>query len=57
MFVTITVKVGESVAELANRMVKLGLARSRSNAINFMIGRVAERVSFREGLRSGFHSC
>jgi len=43
--VTITVKVRKRVAELADRMVKLGLARSRSHAINIMIERGIERVA------------
>jgi len=42
--VAITVKVRKRVAELADRMVKLGLARSRSHAINIMIERGIERV-------------
>ncbi len=37
MSVTISVKVKREVAELADRMVKYGLARSRSHAINIMI--------------------
>ncbi|MEM4019471.1 MAG: hypothetical protein QXG57_04540 [Thermofilaceae archaeon] len=44
MSVAITVKVRKSVAKLADRMVKLGLARSRSHAINVMIERSIERV-------------
>ena len=39
MSVTISVKVKREVAELADRMVKYGLARSRSHAINIMIER------------------
>lgn len=54
---TITIKVRREVAELAEKMVKYGLARSRSHAINLMIERgikeVMNEVSFWEELHEG----
>ena len=37
MSVTVTVRVRRELVELADRMVELGLARSRSHAFNLMI--------------------
>ena len=37
MSVTVTVRVRRELVELADRMVALGLARSRSHAFNLMI--------------------
>jgi len=35
--ITVSIKVKKEVAELADEMVRLGIARSRSQAINIMI--------------------
>ncbi len=37
MSITVSIKVKKEVAELADEMVRLGIARSRSQAINIMI--------------------
>ena len=39
MSVTVSIKVRRELVELADKMVKLGLARSRSHAFNLMIER------------------
>ncbi len=39
MSVTVSIKVRRELVELADKMVKLGLARSRSHAFNMMIER------------------
>jgi len=52
--VSISIKVRREIVELANRMVELGLARSRSHAFNIMIEkglrRVVEEVELWEGV-------
>jgi len=56
MSVSVSIKVRREVVELADRMVGLGLARSRSEAINIMIekgiGKVREEVLFMERVLS-----
>ena len=37
MSITVSIKVRREVVELANKMVRLGLAKSRSHAFNIMI--------------------
>lgn len=44
MSVTISIKVRKELVELAEKMVKYGLAKSRSNAFNLMIERGLEHV-------------
>ena len=48
--VTVSVKVRKELMELADKMVKYGLAKSRSHAFNIMIekglSKVAEEVEF-----------
>ena len=39
MSVTVSIKVRREIVELADKMVGLGLARSRSHAFNIMIER------------------
>jgi hypothetical protein len=41
--VTVSIRVRKEVVELADRMVKLGLARSRGHAISIMIERGLKR--------------
>jgi len=55
--VPITIKVRREIVELADKMVKCGIARSRSHAINLMIqhgiSKAIEEVKFWEELYSG----
>ena len=57
MYIPITIKVKKEILELAEKMIKYGLARSRSHAINLMIekelGEIAEEVQFWEDIRAG----
>ncbi len=55
--VPITIRVKKEIVELAEKMVKYGIARSRSHAINLVIqyglGKVIEEVKFWENLHKG----
>ena len=55
--VSVTIKVRREIVELAEKMVRYGIARSRSHAFNLMIeyglGRVVEEVRFWEKLHEG----
>jgi hypothetical protein len=42
--VTVSIKVRREVVELANKMVRLGLAKSRSHAFNIMIEKELKEV-------------
>lgn len=57
MSVSVTIKVRREIVELAEKMVRYGIARSRSHAFNLMIeyglGRVVEEVRFWEKLHEG----
>ena len=44
MLVTVSIRVRRELVELADKMVSLGIARSRSHAFNLMIERGLERV-------------
>ncbi len=44
MSVTISIKVKRELVELAEKMVKYGLAKSRSNAFNLMIEKGLEEI-------------
>jgi hypothetical protein len=52
--VTVSIKVRKELAELADKMVKLGLAKSKSHAFNIMIERglkdVLKEVEFWENI-------
>jgi len=52
--VSVSIKVRRELVELADKMVRYGIARSRSHAFNIMIERglreVAEEVEFWEGV-------
>ncbi|BEP17817.1 hypothetical protein PYJP_11690 [Pyrofollis japonicus] len=52
--VTVSIKVRKELVELADKMVKYGLARSRSHAFNIMIerglGSVMEEIRFWENV-------
>ncbi len=52
MLVTVSIKVRKEIVELAEKMVRLGIARSRSHAFNILIERginsVLEEVTFWE---------
>jgi len=52
--ITVSIKVRREVIELANKMVRLGLAKSRSNAFNIMIEKglkeVLKEVEFWENI-------
>jgi metal-responsive CopG/Arc/MetJ family transcriptional regulator len=54
MSVTVSIKVRRELAELADKMVKYGIARSRSHAFNIMIEKglaeVLKEVEFWEGV-------
>ncbi|MEB2836833.1 MAG: hypothetical protein GSR80_000960 [Desulfurococcales archaeon] len=54
MSVSVTIKVRKEVVELADKMVRYGIARSRSHAINLMIERgiawARGEVEFWEGV-------
>ena len=54
MSITVSIKVRREVIELANKMVRLGLAKSRSNAFNIMIEKglkeVLKEVEFWENI-------
>ena len=54
---SVTIKVRREIVELAEKMVRYGIARSRSHAFNLMIeyglGRVVEEVRFWEKLHEG----
>lgn len=57
MSVSVTIKVRREIVELAEKMVRYGIARSRSHAFNLMIEygleRVVEEVRFWEKLHEG----
>lgn len=57
MSVTVSLKVRKEIAELADKMVKYGLARSRSHAFNIIMEKglaaVKEEVSFWESAYRG----
>lgn len=57
MSVSVTIKVRREIVELAEKMVRYGIARSRSHAFNLMIeyglGSVVEEVRFWEKLHEG----
>jgi len=44
MSVTVSIKVKKELLELADKMVKYGLAKSRSNAFNIMIEKGIKKV-------------
>ena len=44
MSVTVSIKVDKKLVEIADKMVKYGLARSRSHAFNLMIARGIEEI-------------
>jgi hypothetical protein len=52
--VTVSIKVRKELAELADKMIKLGLAKSKSHAFNIMIERglkdVLKEVEFWENM-------
>jgi hypothetical protein len=55
--VTVSIKVRKELAELADKMIKLGLAKSKSHAFNIMIERGLKEVelswkAYTEMLRS-----
>ena len=54
---SVTIKVRREIVELAEKMVRYGIARSRSHAFNLMIEygleRVVEEVRFWEKLHEG----
>lgn len=57
MSIPVTVKLKREVVELAEKMVKYGVARSRSHAINLMIEhgieKVVREIEFLERLHKG----
>lgn len=57
MSMSVTIKLKKDVVELAEKMVKLGIAKSRSHAINMMIERgikeVRKEVEFWENVYAG----
>ena len=57
MSIPITIKVRKEVLELAEKMIRYGIAKSRSHAINIMIEKgldqVVEEVKFWEDLLEG----
>ena len=57
MSVSVTIKVRREIVELAEKMVRYGIARSRSHAFNLMIEygleRIVEEVRFWEKLHEG----
>lgn len=54
MSVPVTIKVSREIVDLAEKMVRFGIARSRSHAINLMIrhgiDRMRKEVEFWEGI-------
>lgn len=44
MSITVSIKVRKELVDLADKMVKLGISRSRSHAFNMMIERGLRRV-------------
>ena len=48
--VTVSIKVRKELVELADKMIKLGLAKSRSHAFNIMIERGLKEVEFWENI-------
>ncbi len=56
MLVTVSIKVRRELVELADKMVKYGIAKSRSHAFNLMIekglDRIREEVGFWESVYS-----
>ena len=56
MLVTVSIKVRRELIDLADKMVRYGIARSRSHAFNLMIekglDRIREEVSFWESVYS-----
>lgn len=56
MSVTVSIKVRKELVELAEKMVKLGMAKSRSHAFNLMLNeglaKIREEVEFREGVHA-----
>ena len=56
MSVTVSIKVRKELVELAERMVRLGMAKSRSHAFNLMLNeglaKIKEEVEFWEGVHA-----
>uniref|UniRef100_A0A7J2U781 VapB-type antitoxin n=1 Tax=Ignisphaera aggregans TaxID=334771 RepID=A0A7J2U781_9CREN len=50
MNVTVSIKVRKELVELADKMIKLGLAKSRSHTFNIMIERGLKEVEFWENI-------
>jgi hypothetical protein len=48
--VTVSIKVRKELVELADKMIKLGLAKSKSHAFNIMIERGLKEVEFWENI-------
>jgi len=48
--VTVSIKVRKELAELADKMIKLGLAKSKSHAFNIMIERGLKEVELWENM-------
>jgi metal-responsive CopG/Arc/MetJ family transcriptional regulator len=48
--VTVSIKVRKELVELADKMIKLGLAKSRSHIFNIMIERGLKEVEFWENI-------
>jgi metal-responsive CopG/Arc/MetJ family transcriptional regulator len=48
--VTVSIKVRKELVELADKMIKLGLAKSRSHAFNIMIERGLKEVELWENV-------
>ena len=48
--VTVSIKVRKELVELADKMIKLGLAKSKSHAFNIMIERGLKEVEFWESM-------
>jgi hypothetical protein len=47
---TVSIKVRKELVELADKMIKLGLAKSKSHAFNIMIERGLKEVEFWENM-------
>ena len=47
---TVSIKVRKELVELADKMIKLGLAKSKSHAFNIMIERGLKEVEFWENI-------
>jgi hypothetical protein len=48
--VTVSIKVRKELVELADKMIKLGLVKSKSHAFNIMIERGLKEVEFWENM-------